>query len=179
MIFFRIIFFLISLWFSGFLFFCAKVEVETPVKLKDKFDAIIVLTGAKGRIDTGLKLLTQEYAEYLFISGVGKDTVLNDLTKFLSEFTPQQVEFLKHRIMLGHLAQSTQENAQETMQWLKNKGCKKILLVTSNYHMLRSMYLFKHLMPEIDITPYPVVIFPISIRVLFLEYHKFLFSLVK
>ena len=61
-----------------------------------------------------------------------------------------------------------------------------ILLVTSNYHLLRSVNEFEELMPGLNITPVPVISDDFNIdnwwqnaesrRLLLSEYHKYLAS---
>ena len=59
-----------------------------------------------------------------------------------------------------YAATSTMGNAIETADWIKKSGFNSIILVTANYHMPRSLMLFRHIMPEIRIIPHPV--FPIQ-----------------
>lgn len=161
------------LWLIGFCWFVNKIRLTEP-EINKKFDAIVVLTGAKGRIETGIKLLSAKKAGRLFISGVGKNAVLKDLVQHFELFTPEQMELLKHSITLGHEANSTEENAIETSRWLNQNDYKDIILVTSNYHMPRSLYLFNSLIPNISITPYPLVKNSISLKLALLEYNKYL-----
>lgn len=111
-------------------------------------DAIIVLTGAKGRIDSGLELLHQHHAKKLLISGVGQKADLHDLSQYLERFPKSEMNKLKSSITLGHFSTTTEENAIESQDWIKKNKFKKIFLVTSNYHIPRSLYLFNRLMPD-------------------------------
>ena len=165
------------LWFIGFACFLKQINF-TEQTINKKADAIIVLTGAKGRIDTGIDLLSHKYAEHLFISGVGQNAMLSDLSKYLSSFTTKQVAQLKDSITLGHFASSTEENALETSEWLSKNNYKKIILVTSDYHMPRSLYLFKRLITDIEIIPYPIKT-QTNINLAFLEYNKYLLSYLR
>jgi uncharacterized SAM-binding protein YcdF (DUF218 family) len=181
MIFFRIfniLFLPIALWLLGFCWFLEKINIAEP-QINKKYDAIVVLTGAKGRIDTGMQLLWDKHAEHLFVSGVGQYAILKDLSQYLDSFTPKQAESLKSSITLGHLASSTEENALETLHWIRDKHYKNIILVTSNYHIPRSLYLFESLMPEINFTPYPLVKSHISLKLAFIEYNKYLYVIFR
>lgn len=169
----KIIFIIIIFWIIGFCVFINQIITIKPI-MTVKSDAIVVLTGGKGRIDAGIDLLFNNYADHLFISGVGQKADLNDLVKYLESFTPEQVEKLKHKITLGHFASSTEENAVETKEWIAKHKYKNIILVTSNYHMPRSLYLFKFLIPNISITPYSLVKNSISLKLAFMEYNKYL-----
>ncbi|MEK6734311.1 MAG: YdcF family protein [Pseudomonadota bacterium] len=180
MIFFRLLSFLLFVWLMGFWWFTIQIP-KYKIELNGKADAIIVLTGALGRIDAGLQLLSDKYAEHLFISGVGQKTLLEDLSKYLVSFPAKQAVELKSEITLGHFANSTKENAIETAQWIKKNNYKKIILVTSNYHMPRSLYLFRKLMPaDVEVIPYAIIKkrgFN-NYKLLSIEYHKFLYELL-
>jgi uncharacterized SAM-binding protein YcdF (DUF218 family) len=169
---------LVILWLLGFIFFIYNISTLENV-IDKKADAIIVLTGAKGRIDTGIQLLWQKNAAHLFVSGVGKNAVLSDLSKYLDSFTSNQIKSIEDFITLGHEANSTEENALETAQWIKDNNYKSIILVTSNYHIPRSLYLFKHFMPHISIIAHPSKNKNISLKLAFLEYNKFIFCILQ
>ena len=113
-------------------------------------DAIIVLTGATNRIDEGIKLLSEEKSEKLFISGVNKE--IDDIRK-ITTFEGN----IPCCVELGYKAENTSENATETHEWILDKNIKTIRLVTSNYHMMRSMLEFRKTLPDIKIIPHPVV----------------------
>lgn len=174
MTFFKILFLLFFIWALGFFYFLIDISYSQD-KLSENADAIIVLTGAKGRIDSGLELLHQKYAPKLLISGVGQKAALEDLSQYLERFPPSQMKKLKSDITLGHFANTTEENAIESFEWIKKNNFKKIILVTSNYHLPRSLYLFKRLMPDIIITPYKGSS-SFDFKVIFIEYNKFLLA---
>jgi uncharacterized SAM-binding protein YcdF (DUF218 family) len=173
MIFFRIALFTFLVWAAGFGWFYLHTAKETP-KTIEKADAIIVFTGEKGRIDEGLFLLNNKNADELFISGVGKRTKLTQLSKHLSSFDPSRARALKDSITLGRLANSTKENVSESAEWIRKNNARKIILVTSNYHMQRSLMLFKRLLPEISIKPHPLAKPNTRFQLFFLDYNKFL-----
>ncbi len=166
----------ITLWVIGFFVF-TLYALSLKYTANTHSDAVVVLTGGGGRIKTGLKLIKEKKADYLMISGVNKQVTLDILfPKISSE--------LQDKIMLGYKAGNTEENAQEIAEWAQNKNIQSITLVTSFYHMPRSMLEAIHRVPGLHITPWPV--FPKSfgnsvdwIRtryawLLFLEYHKFM-----
>lgn len=178
--FFKILFLILILWIIGFGCFVQQISKD-QTSLTQKSDAIIVLTGAKGRIDVGLHLLQQKQADHLFISGVGYKVELEDLSKYLTSFPASQVKNIKNSITLGHFANTTEENAIESSVWVKQNNFNKIILVTSNYHMPRSLYLFKKYMPEVTIIPYSFtkeMNIKASLNIAFLEYNKFLVALI-
>ena len=120
-------------------------------------DAIVVLTGGTERLAAGLDLLDRGLADTLFVSGVYTGV---DVATILA-LDDKAPATLACCIELGHSAQHTMGNAQETAAWMADGGLTSLRLVTSAYHMPRSLSLFHRLMPDIAIVPHPV--FPGSV----------------
>lgn len=164
-------------WFIGFLFFCLYT-LSFKYAPQTHSDAIVVLTGGSNRIHTGLKLIKEQKAEYMLISGVYKDVTKQKLFPN----TPAQIT---DKITLGYKALNTKGNAAEVNDWIQEKNIKSILLVTSFYHMPRSIFEIQK--QNKDITIYPLPVFPKSFNnsvdwiktryawLLFIEYHKVIF----
>lgn len=167
---------LISCWVIGFIIF-ASVAIATKYHPVEKADAIVVLTGGNDRIKEAIRLLQEEKAPRLFISGVHESVTGYHLLK---EISPQWQE----KIELGYQAKTTHMNAIETAEWVNKNKIKSIILVTSFYHIPRSLLEIRNFISGVKITPYAV--FPKSFDEntdwihtryawqLFLEYHKFL-----
>ncbi|MBV8061424.1 MAG: YdcF family protein [Alphaproteobacteria bacterium] len=143
-------------WGIGLSFFATRIHaMVTPVvdAAMPETDAVVVPTGGSERLQAGLAILKAGKARKLFISGVhagvAKDLLLNglDVTKTIRDCC----------IILGHEAGSTQGNADETQAWMELEGFHSLRLVTANYHMPRSILLFRRAMPDIVIIPHPVV----------------------
>ena len=166
----------VSVWLIGFCLFCLYACSFRPDP-HEQTDAIIVLTGGNERVQTALNLLQEKYADHLLISGVHKDVTLADLA---SSVPPE----LMPNITLGYRAKDTRGHAAEIADWIRRHAVRRVLLVTSFYHMPRSIFEVSHKNPELQIMPLPV--FPRSfgdsvdwIRtryawLLFVEYHKFM-----
>lgn len=146
-------------WTLGFLVFVANLP-RAPVDPERRTDAIVVLTGGSGRFDQGLNLLASGVAEELFVSGVHEDVRVEELLN-LSPAAPLP-EVSTCCIVLGHQAQTTYGNAQETAAWIANKDYHSLRLVTASYHMPRSLLEFRRAMPTVEILPHPV--FPDHVR---------------
>jgi uncharacterized SAM-binding protein YcdF (DUF218 family) len=99
-----------------------------------KTDAIVVPTGAAGRIDRGLSLIGDHQAKRLLISGVAPGVRPIDLAKQYR--TPMAL--FACCIDLGREAVDTRSNAMETARWLSGHGYKSVRLVTSDWHMARA-----------------------------------------
>lgn len=172
---------LLSLWMAGLAWF-----VDTlPANVADpdsETDAIVVLTGGSLRVQSGLSLLAAGKGKKLFVSGVYHST---DVTALLHA-SRQAPDWLACCIVLGHEADNTLGNALETAAWMRQEGFHSLRLVTSNYHMPRSLLEFSRVMPEIRLVPHPV--FPDLLRqdrwwgggmVIIGEYQKYLLALVR
>ena len=167
---------IVTLWVIGFIVFSA-IAIGVKYRPVEQAEAIVALTGGSDRIGESIQLLKKEYAPRLFISGVNENVTGYHLLK---EVEPEW----KEKIELGYWAKTTQMNALETAEWARKNKISSIILVTSFYHMPRSLLEIKETIPELKITPYAV--FPQSFEEntkwihtryawqLFLEYHKYL-----
>lgn len=131
--------------------FCQTVStLEKPIS--PKADAVIVLTGGSGRrIAAGVGLLETGAAPKMLISGVHPDVTLEEI-RTLADGPPALYSCC---IELGHMAETTLGNASETARWAKDRSYSKLIIVTSNYHMPRSLILLRRAMPELDLIAYP------------------------
>lgn len=158
------------LWLAGLGWFAAQIpqgKSDSP-----HADAIVILTGGKGRVDHGLALLAEGKAEKLFISGVGGPASRQELLQRLPAETRDKIS--EGAVMLGYGAENTIGNAEETAGWVKANHITSVLLVTSNYHMPRSLSEFREKMPpDVAIVPAPVFSGNES-KFLLSEYHKYL-----
>jgi uncharacterized SAM-binding protein YcdF (DUF218 family) len=116
-------------------------------------DAIVVLTGASLRLPIGIDLLREGKGRMLFVSGVPRRVNLGEVLRGTGEDVPQ---WLACCIELGHQAQNTAGNAVETARWVRRGGYHSLRLVTSWYHMPRSLLEFRRAMPDVRIIPHPV-----------------------
>jgi uncharacterized SAM-binding protein YcdF (DUF218 family) len=57
---------------------------------------------------------------------------------------------------LGFQATDTLGNARETARWVKAKGYRSLIVVTSDFHMPRAMLELRSAMPVVRLTSYPV-----------------------
>jgi uncharacterized SAM-binding protein YcdF (DUF218 family) len=171
------------LWGAGLFWFLAQIP-NTPSQKTQPAEAIVVLTGGSGRIEQGFRLLAAGSAPRLFITGAGDDVRVQDV---LRQAPPEILTSLNPtHITLGKQAENTIGNAEETAVWLRANHANRIYLVTSSYHIPRSISEFKTLMPTLEILPSPVFTDDFSLTdwwkkedsraLVFSEYHKYLAS---
>ena len=115
-------------------------------------DAIIVFTGGENRVQSGIDLISNNVGKRLFISGVNPDTNIFDI----SEQILSDEDLLNCCIDLGKKANNTIENAIESIDWIKNNNYKNVIIVTSNYHMKRSLFILKNFDRSINFIPHNV-----------------------
>jgi len=137
---------------ADFLDFAARVSRAAPPS-DARADGIVVLTGGADRIPSGLGLLAEGRAARMLISGVNPKTADSALSRDSSAFAS-----LKDCcIDLGREAADTIGNAAEARKWAEANGYRSLVVVTSAYHMPRSIAEFADALPGRVIIPYPVV----------------------
>ncbi len=141
---------LVGAWVAGLFFFASDIprEVTSP---DEHTDAIVVLTGGSGRLGMGLKLLSEKKAEKLFVSGVYRGLDVRRLLE-TSQRSPTEMACC---IGIGY-AVDTIGNATETAAWMRENAFTSLRLVTSNYHMPRSLLEFREALPDVRLVPHPV-----------------------
>ncbi|MGE4350827.1 MAG: YdcF family protein [Bdellovibrionales bacterium] len=175
---------LLAVWLAGFFLFVGRVTAYIEPVIDEEIvstDAIIVLTGGSERIDAGLSLLRAGKAKKLFVSGVYPSVTMKTLMN--KKNVPK--DLMECCVVLGRSADNTIGNAYETRDFMAKEGYKTLRLVTSHYHMPRSLYLFDHMMPDVRIYLYPVSSDAVALRswwrspgtlsLLAYEYSKYLY----
>lgn len=137
-------------WLVGLLLFVENIPRPKPDDTLT--DAVVVLTGGPGRINRGIELLASEKARELLISGVGADAPMRDLIS--DNALPKSR--LECCVTLGRAARDTRENAIEAAGWAASRNIVSIRLVTSDFHMPRSLLEFERRLPQLQIIPEPV-----------------------
>lgn len=170
---------LLGTFVFGFALFAANV-MRDHAPPEGNADGIIVLTGGDFRILEGGRLLQQRRAGRMLISGVNAKTSRDDLMK-LSGLEPALFDCC---VDIGYAAQDTVGNAEEARTWAIGHNLSRLIIVTSTYHMPRSLAELAIALPEAELIPAPVVprkfrdgawwLHPDAARLLLSEYVKFL-----
>ncbi|WP_324748945.1 YdcF family protein [Sphingomonas sp. LY54] len=133
-------------------------------------DAIVVLTGAGGRVQRGLDLIQRGRAKRMLISGTARTVRPIEL----AERYDVDPALFKCCIDLGREAVDTRSNADETARWLEKRKLRTVRLVTTDWHMPRARFeLSRQLGDGYELIGDAVQSNP-SFRQLFTEYNKYL-----
>jgi uncharacterized SAM-binding protein YcdF (DUF218 family) len=169
---------------GGFLSFVTSLAPEEPRTVADT-RGIAVVTGGSNRIIDALRLMAESRADRLLISGVNEKTGRDDLLRL----SPVRTNRVLCCIDLDYRARNTIGNAIETRRWQRRHGFDSLMLVTSNYHMPRTLLEFRHAMPNVRLVARPVVTENIDVahwwrdaatfRVVTFEYMKYLAALAR
>jgi uncharacterized SAM-binding protein YcdF (DUF218 family) len=167
----------------GFFIFTGSIE-RSQLEPRTA-DGIAVLTGGAARIDKAMKLLTQQKAKRLLITGVNRTTSTEELKQLAS----QGDQLFSCCVDIDKEARNTIDNATETSQWVARNHYTSVIVVTSNYHMPRALAELARVMPGVTLIPYSVVdnnvhldrwwTFPGTTRLLISEYLKYLPALAR
>jgi uncharacterized SAM-binding protein YcdF (DUF218 family) len=136
------------LWVAGLIWFAVRPAPENQSK---PTDAIVVLTGGRLRMQSGMDLLRAGKGRKLFVSGVNQAVDLEELLRVSGN-----ADWASCCTALGYDADNTLGNARETAQWMRQQGFRSLRVVTGWYHMRRSLLELGRAMPEIEIIAHPV-----------------------
>jgi uncharacterized SAM-binding protein YcdF (DUF218 family) len=139
------------LWLGGLAWFI-QTSLSIASDREIATDAIVVLTGGRLRLEAGLDLLGAGKARKLFVSGVNPRVDRAALLRLAGPISADDAD----RIVLGHAADNTLGNARETAAWMQQEGYRSLRVVTSWYHMQRSLLEFGRVMPGVAIVAEPV-----------------------
>jgi len=175
---------LIALLAIGFVLFVNSID-RAQNRSEAKADGIVVLTGGEARIDRAVNLLSEGRAKRLLISGVHPSTTSSQLRRRY----PKAAPLFECCIDLDKQALNTSGNADETQAWAKRQKFNSLIVVTSSYHMPRTLLELRRAMPSVELIPYAVVPRKMNItswwtdsettRRLFLEYVKLIPALAR
>ncbi|WP_066558553.1 YdcF family protein [Croceicoccus bisphenolivorans] len=167
----RIFAFLLLFWAIGF----AVFAMFLPQPAGDtRTDAVVVLTGAGGRIERGVTALQEGWSDRMLVSGVDREVKPEELA---AEYDIP-ADLMECCITLGYDAVDTRSNAAETATWARANKLKSLRLVTSDWHMRRAAHDLGVAMDgDVKIVRDSVASEP-RFSMLFLEYHKFIIGTV-
>ena len=169
---------------AGFIWFVAELPTE-ETSLNRNADGIVVLTGRASRIGDAIELLATQRGKKLLITGVYPTTTAAAIARLV----PEHQQWVNCCVDLDHSAVNTVGNAIQTRDWAKKNNFKSLIVVTSNYHMPRTMVELAHQLPDVTLIPFPVMPERVKVeswwssfatmKLLFAEYLKYLRAVVR
>ena len=150
--------FLIAYFFIGLNSFKERILTlqKDPINLSSK---VVILTGGTNRIKEGFEVIYKLDKKSIsnlkvLVSGTGKGfSKLSLQEKLNPNFDLRLIECC---VELDDVSQDTYSNAVETSKWVSKNNIEEILLITSNYHIPRSILEFQNKMPNLKILYYPI-----------------------
>jgi uncharacterized SAM-binding protein YcdF (DUF218 family) len=162
---------------GGFFVFVGSLE-KSEEQAAARADGIVALTGGAERIADAIDLLAQGRGGRLLITGVNEKTTREELARQ----RPDLRTYFSCCVDLDYRALNTIGNAEQTRLWAEQNGFSSLLVVTSTYHMPRSLAEIGHVLPHVRLIPHAVVPErldmdgwwrePNTIRLLLTEYAK-------
>lgn len=141
------------IWLVGLFAFAERVRSLSPAPEPERADAIVALTGPSAeRVNAAIRLLEQDKGERVLISGVNPEVRREELRAL----TPGSNRLFNCCVDLGFEAETTTGNAAEIAAWTRSKGYDSLIVVTSDYHMPRSLMEIRSAAPGVELTPYAV-----------------------
>ncbi|WP_169543459.1 YdcF family protein [Sneathiella aquimaris] len=183
-IFIQLLLILIALWAGAFLFYVREIT-SGIYSNSTSADGIVILTGTPGRLKLGFELLKTGAGKRLLVSGVHTSVTKTQLGKAMGESTV----LMDCCVDLGRIAKDTVGNAYEASLWAEEHGFNDILVVTSAYHMPRSLVELRRQLPDKNLIAYAPADdtdalkrwwrSPKLLYVLVAEFNKYVISLVR
>ncbi len=137
---------------GGFLRYTQEVSLLSKPGYVGPADGIVVLTGGALRIDQAIDLLKDGHGRRLLISGVNPGTSASTLARM----TGTDKAWFDCCVDLDYVALNTVGNAEIATRWAEQRGFRRLILVTSDYHMPRSLREFDRLDDVVSVTPFAV-----------------------
>lgn len=127
-------------------------------------DTIFVLTGDERRIPYAIKKLDSLQYGHLYIIGAGGGQITD-----------------REHVNIETQSKSTYQNSLAIRTIVKQKHLDRIVIITTEDHMNRSLYLLRNVLPETDIVPCPASLTgmptPMRVKRWGLEYIKYIVTL--
>ncbi len=148
-VFLGVIFLLLAAYGLSFVLFVSNLP-STPTQLPQA-DGIVALTGGGERLDAAVALLERGIGRRLLVSGVSEETSKETVGKMA-----EGGKRFACCADIGYAAEDTHGNAQEAAEWARDNHFTSLIVVTSRYHMPRTLHEFSAAMPKVRLIAYPV-----------------------
>ena len=116
-------------------------------------DAVLVFTGGENRIAEGYRAWREGQGKELFILGAGQEAKLATVLPGIAEVSTSDLP----RIHIEGWSANTLENAISAKSVVLSRAYKKVILVTSDYHVPRAHLTLREVLPPaVSISVIPV-----------------------
>lgn len=169
------------LFAAGFVMFVGALE-RAESHEGAPADGIVALTGGAERIGDAMELLARGRGGRLLITGVNEKTSKEEIARQ----RPDLRLFFSCCVDLDYRALNTIGNAEQTRNWAREHRFRSLIVVTSSYHMPRTLAEISHALPDVRIVAHPVLSErtdldawwrdPPLIKLLALEYVKYVMT---
>jgi uncharacterized SAM-binding protein YcdF (DUF218 family) len=137
---------------GGFLLFVSGLE-RSETDSRGTADGIVALTGGAERIPDAIELLARGLGTRLLITGVNEKTTREEIARQ----RPDLRDVFGCCVDLDYEALNTIGNAEQTKRWAEQHNFRSLLIVTSSYHMPRTLAELEHAMPGVRLLAHAVV----------------------
>lgn len=146
----------LAITFGMYSFICGIILLSARTETKNSQvtffqsppDIIVVFTGDTGRIEYAIKKAQEFKQPNIFISGVHNR---NSVQTLLNPFDPAVKSLDNPQVELDYNAKNTVENVLYTLRYLRgSRGINKVLIISSDYHIMRIKQIFESLREEND-----------------------------
>lgn len=138
-----------AVYAAGFVYFVETLPEADP--WTPHADGIVTLTGGRARLDAAVQLLENHAAQRLLITGVFETTTKEELARRVHG-GPR----FDCCADVDYTAEDTHDNAEQAAEWASGHRYRSLIVVTTRYHMPRSLAEFSAAMPNVRLVPYPV-----------------------
>ena len=145
---------ILAVTFATYSFFCSILLLDDRSESKNAKasfvttppDLIVVFAGGPGRIEYAVKKAQEFKQPNVFITGVHQK---NSVKTLINPIDPIAAE--TDHIELDYTARNTVENVVSTLKYLRNnRGLNKILIISSDYHIMRIKQIINTVAKEDD-----------------------------
>lgn len=134
---------LISAVYATLCFIIVQIAVSENHKSEVAFfqrapDLIVIFTGDSGRIPLGLHKALEYRLPHVFITGVYNPNSIRTILRRQDNALLREIDIDSYFIEIDYWARNTIENVLSMTRYLHKKGgIKTVLIVSSDYHILR------------------------------------------
>jgi uncharacterized SAM-binding protein YcdF (DUF218 family) len=142
-------------FFGGFAMFAELATRRPAPEPPPHADGVVALTGAGGaRLATAMGLLERGSGQRLLITGINPAATDEDIRRVASASSDK----FDCCVDLDRTARTTVGNAIEAATWAREHGYRSLIVVTSDFHMSRSLLELDRAIGDGSVTlhPYPV-----------------------